>query len=89
MSFDMNVEAGKVKKTFTVAGREAEKQSKKNSKKEKRGGKEETGKLFTDHNTAHSHPRHPTTTDTQTHTLKKKIKKELTSFERKAALSDL
>lgn len=36
-------------------------------KKSKRSGKEETGKLFTDHNSIQSHPQDPTRTNSSTH----------------------
>ena len=54
--------------TFTAACGQGENQSRRNRKKKsKRSGKEETGKLFTDHNSIQSHPQDPSRTNSSTH----------------------
>jgi hypothetical protein len=94
MSFDMNVEAGKVKKTFTVAWRQRNR-ARKTAKKKVNGVRERRQTSYLQITTPHTVTLATQQAQTRTHThtrvllKKRKKKKELTFFERKAALSDL
>lgn len=90
MSFDMNVEAGKVKKTFTVAWRQRNR-ARKTAKKKVNGVRERRQTSYLQITTPHTvtlatqqaQTRTHTHTHTHTRTLKKKKEKKRTHFFRK------
>ena len=86
MSFDMNVEAGKVKKTFTVAGRQRNR-VRKTVKKKVNGVRERRQTSYLQITTPHTVTlaTQQAQTRTHTHTLlkKKKRKEKRTHFFRK------